>query len=324
MHYKNQRLIPISEDISKNKGHLQRLGDCPYKHVHKNYSQRAILLIAISNVQAAKQWVVRAAAWARHSFFRNTDASEQGVQIGLYIQDAILNDIQDILEKNHIISEDVFPVKFEDNKSAFPLKHYPFCDERFLNYDYVMVADADYFACSNNETKDTYFADLMKFMDTLPIHPVIGVHKGRLTEPEQKVEFGIEPRALHHAVKFEKIEAFKHQLIHTGIPSAFVERCLDPSQWVPRVSGGFYIFSMKKSTQADRTSIKNIADIAKCDESTAIFWYGMGKPLVNVVLGRKLFFTMHRINLENGFYFYHSHADNAMIYKWLKGIGGLL
>ena len=96
---------------------------------------------------------IRAMIHSRDTALKHTDAVSQGVEIKLYIEDVLRERFEKTFHENHIDPDkDVLwfnapPLEHTNNGvwAGFGKKLIPYWDERFADYDWVIIWDADIF-----------------------------------------------------------------------------------------------------------------------------------------------------------------------------------
>lgn len=307
MHYNHIRLIDTNEKLENHKGHLQMLGTCPGYNPDKKGNKDIIVLFTVSG-RAAATWVARSAAWARRSFYLNTDAADLGIDICLFIESKVLDTLDtDML--NNIPDEHIYVSESSDKIHPWTFKLSPACIDTFDAYKYIVIVDADYFACNSLDVPDNYFADMLTYLEAYET-PVIGVHQVHESEGVHRF-----------ARKLTDKASFKLKYPELDIPNSFLDKIFDPNRKTTKVSGGFYLFALNK-TGSEKQILRQLSTYIHDDENAVECLLGYGIECIDVRCGRNLLFSrgLRGEDLEkmDGFYFYHSHRDYQAIRKWLE------
>ena len=124
----------------------------PIPKLPRQVSQRPknrIVLIPIFRWSAAElASYAKSAAWTFYSLLANTDATDQGVDVKLYVEETAADTVFPVLEENHINTKTqviLFKWAHED-VCMLPQKLYTLSDDRLLDYEVVFVVDADVYA----------------------------------------------------------------------------------------------------------------------------------------------------------------------------------
>ena len=111
--------------------------------------KKRIVLIPIFRCSAGELVsYARSAAWTFYSLLANTDATSQGVDVKLYVEETAADVVFPVLEENGIDSKTqviLFKWKHKD-VCMLPQKLHTLSDDSLLDYEVVFVVDADVYA----------------------------------------------------------------------------------------------------------------------------------------------------------------------------------
>ena len=151
------------------KAHLGRLPNLTEETPRvENPSTRLLVLLPLFQSGARNTFITDGGAigaiWSRHTWLKHTDAVDYGIEIKFYIDDKIKDVCLPIFEDNGIDMADLLffdsdPIERADLGGNHPpsKKLAAFADDRFKDYDWIILMDIDIFAMAFNEKRTPFF-----------------------------------------------------------------------------------------------------------------------------------------------------------------------
>lgn len=107
-------------------------------------SKRFLVLIPVFKGHGEAKSYASSALYTLYSFLTNTDALHEGVDVKLYVDESVKEQVFPVLEANGVDPEaNTMLYKWGFNHIGLSQKLYPFLDDRLLDAEVVFIFDAD-------------------------------------------------------------------------------------------------------------------------------------------------------------------------------------
>lgn len=325
------------------KVHLWRLPDIPKDKFVPSYpgdSKMGLVLFHLFSMQdpeieevdrTLEHHAVRSALWARRSWMLFTDVGDQDIACKFYVEQQVRGRVMPILEASGCSESDVifydgepFEPKHRVYRSHCSKKIAPYMDERFTDYDWVLLADADMFVASPERKK-------MRLFEWLRNQPrqlgCLSAHYGRVGETLDDLQFHLWPK-LESTEWYHRVE----ELAGRDVMSIF----RTGSDAILRTHGALQFFPSKAFHENRKADCQFIFDAGKSllnDEAALSVW-AMSQPEntiwsfalslqeaeadspVSVIEYEELRQTRDHVIREGDVYFSHFNVPQEWLWRW--------
>ena len=269
------------------KMHLWRLPNLNMPQFRvENPSKRILMLIPIFQKNPGRQFIAESGAisaiWAKHSWLKNTDAIENGIEIKFYLEDQAKAQAMPTFEANGIDMEDIIlfnGVPFEGvPHNVFGKKCAAFTDMRFRDYDWILQIDCDVFAMSMDGDKLLFFESFFQGC----VEGEIGNLYCLVQEPPPSNWFR---SILPPDTPIGECQAEWRRRSESLIGKENADKFWDPDAWTLAAGGGMHAFPAKHFMQHRLTDVEwfaNAAQTMQDDEAVIALWHAKGNPVWNI------------------------------------------
>lgn len=284
-----------------------------------------------------------AGIWARKTWLELSDAREHGIEVKFYVENRVAPTMIKIFQENGICGDDIIwfdadhiegALERDGQHSTFGAKKLAICtDNRFADYDWVFIVDADLFVMSRNKGTLPFFCEFFKLMWGKPYRPAFwyarmlsnqpghspetfGYYRGidGNTTPESMADF--EERVMMLTGSGDVVDRFKsddHFLTCSGCITAFPAKHFQSER---QHDCQFFVAAAREVTSGELPFvIWSMMTNEKLYDLTALPF-----PLLSVGLGMPPEWYQELLDVKDKPFMMH-YASSPVDKFWLEGMG---
>ena len=262
-----------------------------------NPSKRGIVIIpifvTISDVVDVGDYYGNAACWARRSWLANSDAQDYGIDVIIYAENLLYDQLHPVLKANQLADENILYFDGSYMEGTFrdadgrwrthgAKKGCHWGDTRFQDYEWVFQSDSDLFVMPGAER----FNFFDRFFEKTP-DGSIGV-----MELGQKLDSPPYPTPIEYRWCYdtygkltdEAVTDWKDR-VEPLLPDEVISTIWSRDVWHPPVQGCLTAFPAREYMQK-RSDCRHMQDIIKQstnDEVTLSLWNCLGNPMHQIM-----------------------------------------
>ena len=312
---------------------LPNLSDNFIPPYYPGKSKQAIVIFPLfltrHNRRSPEKYYIKTACWARRTWLMYTDALGLDIPIKFYVEDILYDEALPIFAENGIGESDIIKHNASGlNKLPGGMEGLAKClacciDERFMDYDYTLISDADLFLCKGlapGYDKFPFFQSLFNHEQEFGGGSVNDVP---LTESQ-----------LQHWLRYYDVEDPKErrkqglQDIESFTSSEFIKKITSGIN-MQIAHGSLYIFPTRKFFASQRHELDRLYEAVRLirdDEVSVAMWSAFREKRMWSVrdnFGIPLIASEYRkAHRKYNMYFAHPSSQSDEYY-WRKGIGVL-
>lgn len=226
---------------------------------------------------------IQSAIWSKHSLIENTDCVHYGVDVKYYIEEKVGYLVDPVLEANGVTEDEVlwfdgsrYDESYPEGKVRFSLSKTcaAFVDERFRDYEWVVIFDNDIFFVVNTPNTCIPFFDVLskreKIMGWGTDNGINNFDKHQIYRLGEKIA--------GHNESFEDCKAALIERISKYIGHEETIKWLDGGEYTV-ISGGIILFPSKVFWNEEDEKRRLLDDMILTlldDEMLAYLWIKMG------------------------------------------------
>ncbi len=225
--------------------------------------------------------------WARHTWLKHTDALNYGIEMKFYIDEKVKDIAFPIFEANgidtdHLLFFDSDPIEREDlgRDFQFTKKLAAFGDDRFKDYDWIIIIDCDIFAMSFTGEPVPFFEKFFNGCIEGQIGNMCAMAMSR-SVPLNWIERLIAHKNRDHNDSWEALQQNWRLEAEKIISKEDVAVFWDPQRLSMICSGFIHAYPAKAMMQNPENAewFINAARIMQDDEAVIALWWAKGEPV---------------------------------------------
>ena len=325
------------------KAHLGRLPNLTAETPRvENPSKRLLMLFPLFKSGARDTYItdggVIGGIWARHTWLKHTDALNYGIEVKFYIDEKVKDIALPIFEVNGIDTDDLLffdsdPIEREDLGANHPpsKKLVAFADDRFKDYDWIIIIDCDIFVMSFTGVPVPFFEKFFNGCIEGQIGNMCAMAMG------EGVPINWVAKLMDYNNPWEALQQNWRSEAGRIISKEDVEVFWNPNKHSMICGGAIHAYPAKAMMQSPENAewFINAARVMQDDEAVIALWWAKGEPVWDmrerlkfneVMIGPTIVgqdYEDFKAFVDSDIPFIFHYSVNPVDLEFRRGIGGL-